>query len=401
MRKVLFLALSAVGASLLALSCVNDEFIDPQEEQFIVPEGTEAAVVAKAGLPEYEEMTKVEFGAGDAQTWAASGETLTVIPSAGSTSFFFTGGGTGTSASFDGYLGSSPSGDYFAVYPSTVSLDPGAVLLDNSEVQDGTASQKTFMWGRATYSAGGLDFGDFSHLGSVMKLGLDFSEATSVAADSQISFTLTLYNVTTSVTVNLNATPDPAYSAETKGDLTVNVSDLQLDGKRGYVYIRLLPGDAMVNKAVKVVVNTETLSCYVNSGSSPASALPVTFGKLYRTNKNLALAAPFFYGSAEYGVYDLNARTALWTYTPFSDQIQRETSSTAYTFRLVNPGSNQYVEVGDLPNVMSVSDISMSVNHNCLNGIATSSTPAATVYAIDGSTVWILDENNIGYIIKK
>ena len=402
MKRNLYLAMSAVGASLLAFSCTSEILEDP-EQYLVAPEGTtEVSVVAKAVVPDYAGTTKVEFGAGDAQTWAASGETLTIIPDAGGTSYSFTGGGSGTSASFDGSLGASPSGDYYAVYPSTASTSKGAVVLDNSAAQDGTTTQKTFMWGVATYNAGTLDFGTFSHLGSVMKLGLDFTAATSVAADSQIDFTMTVYNVTTSVTVDLTASPSPSYDSVTKGNLTVNVSNLQLSGKRGYVYIRLLPGDALANSAVKVQVGSEVLSCYINSGSSALTAQPVTYGKLYKANKNLILEEPFFYGSSTYGIYDLESKTILKSYTKLTDQIQRETG-TDFTFRIVNANTNQYVEVSSVPLVISEGDViaSLSLKHNCIEDVSTSSSASARVNTISGNTVWIVDENGLGYIIKK
>jgi len=343
----------------------------------------------------------VDVADNNALSWAASGETLTVIPDAGGASYSFTGGGSGTSASFEGSLDSSPSGDYYAVYPSTTSTSKTAVVLDNSASQDGTSSQATFMWGKATYSAGDLDFGTFNHLGSLIKLGLDFTNATSVSADSAIDFTVTLYNVTTSATVDLTATPNPSYDATTKGNITVNVSGLQLSGTRGYIYIRLLPGDALVNTPVKVVVGGQTLTCYVNSGANAASAAAVGYGKIYKTNKNLLAEDPFFYGTSVYGVYDLESKSALKAFSQYSDQIQRETSSSAFAFRIVNAKTNKYVELSGLPTTIAAGDaLSGTFKQNCIESLETSSAQSAYANTVSGNTIWIVADG-LGFIIKK
>lgn len=142
----------------------------------------------------------------------------------------------------------------------------------------------------------------------------------------------------------------------------------------------------------------------INLGSEPREAiLKVTSGTEYAyvtvTQSPSAPAGAF--SEANYGIYNYDGKGSDMAYDRYAHQLSTVSGKTS-RFRIVNPMLEKIVEWSWTPGTfVPGKTASFTLFQNITAALPSSSEVVATVYKTEGDYVWLVDDNGVGYVIKK
>ena len=99
---------------------------------------------------------------------------------------------------------------------------------------------------------------------------------------------------------------------------------------------------------------------------------------------------------SSYGIYNILSETTVKAYEEYTEQI----GVGATTFSVIDPNNLKYYTVAGISKTAAEGDkINITLTGNY--GFSIGTNFSVTVNKIDGSTVWLSDNNGNGFIIKK
>jgi len=107
------------------------------------------------------------------------------------------------------------------------------------------------------------------------------------------------------------------------------------------------------------------------------------------------------FGDKGYGLYNYDGAGTSFSYNKYQHQLNMvEGSSRA--FRILAPYENLFFEVSGLPKTYTKdAEVSFTLYQNITSALSSKSSRKATVYKVEGGTVWLIDNKNVGYVIQQ
>lgn len=103
-----------------------------------------------------------------------------------------------------------------------------------------------------------------------------------------------------------------------------------------------------------------------------------------------------------FGIYNYDGAGSILTYDELSHQTNLIKSSSELLFRLISPRENKFYEIAELPHDFTVGEnISFCIYQNWLSTFGYKTDFEAYVLKVDSHVVWLIDKNNVGFVIKK
>jgi len=107
------------------------------------------------------------------------------------------------------------------------------------------------------------------------------------------------------------------------------------------------------------------------------------------------------FGDKGYGLYNYDGAGTSLSYLKYQHQTE-VINGTSKAFRLLVPFENTFVEVSGLPSSYSEgAQVKFTLYQNVTKSLSRTSKRTATVYKVEGGTVWLIDDDLVGYVIPE
>jgi len=107
------------------------------------------------------------------------------------------------------------------------------------------------------------------------------------------------------------------------------------------------------------------------------------------------------FGSKGYGIYNYDGAGASVAYLKYQHQLDVVSGSNR-KFRLLMPYETKFFEMSSLPSTYTEDgEVTFTLYQNLTKNLSEKSKRTATVYKVEGGTVWLIDSDLVGYVIPE
>lgn len=103
-----------------------------------------------------------------------------------------------------------------------------------------------------------------------------------------------------------------------------------------------------------------------------------------------------------YGIYNYDGAGANLSYSELTQQTNLLKYPSELIFRLINPGESKFIEFAELPLEFTTGqEVNMCMYQNWMSEFGYKTTFVTSVLKVEEHAVWLIDQNNVGFVIKK
>lgn len=183
--------------------------------------------------------------------------------------------------------------------------------------------------------------------------------------------------------------------------VTVNLpSDWSLD-MGSSAWLEYAPASGRANTPATITFKAKSLN-FESSGRVAKGRLDTSGQTLDFTVTQNPSAPEGAFAESVYGIYNYDGNGANLVYDPFRHQTNLVKGPSGNIFRLVDPAGNTFYEISDLPAQFAPSDsITFTMYQNWIPSLGYKTEVGAWVLKAEGSHVWLVGGNDIGFVIKR